>query len=236
MHKFMPHPLFTAQPTVYKTQTDMMVVIDSFLQSIGKRLYNLQFEGIQYEWKGRGRYHVLPPIIEKHTYPLDSGTLDLKKISQRFKGTYVKDAQGNLHDLSKRILRNFYVDAESAIPYYETYNPNVGLINYGLRFKGDSDFYIICDGSHRMDYALEFLDQPITAILVESDDLFPYYALPVPFRPATRLTSKHAEKMYPRLERDKIHLMNDFLKKVLHYDWIAGGLHVSKLRSQIAIH
>ncbi|HLC32414.1 MAG TPA: hypothetical protein VJJ82_01170, partial [Candidatus Nanoarchaeia archaeon] len=59
------------------------------------------------------------------------------------------------------------------------------------------------------------------------------YALPMPFRPTTRLTSKDAEKMYPRLERDKIHLFNDFMKKVLHYDW--RGLYVSGLRSQTNI-
>ena len=42
--------------------------------------------------------------------------------------------------------------------------------------------------------------------------------------------------MYHKLERDKIHLFNDFIKKILHYDWEAGGLKVSKLRSNVDIY
>ena len=157
------------------------------------------------------------------------------KLAERFNGSDVKDARGNLHSLSKGVIRDFYVDQESKVPYMSVFNDNVELINYGLKFNGDHEFYIICDGSHRMDFALEHLSEPINALLVEADDLYPYYALPMPFRPATRLTSKKAEKMYPRLERDKVHLLSDFVRKVLHYDWIAGGLHVSKLRNKSAL-
>lgn len=95
---------------------------------------------------------------------------------------------------------------------------------------------MVCDGSHRLDYAMEILNQPINVILVESENLFPYYAFPMPFRPTTRLTSKEAEKLYPKLERDKVHLLNDFIKKILHYDWGGGQLHVSSLRQQSTIY
>jgi len=174
--------------------------------------------------------------VEKHSIPLDKGTFDLKKILKIFEGTFVKDARGTLHDISKQTLRNYYVDKESKIKYLDLFNHNAGLINYGLRFNGPNDFYIICDGSHRIDLAIEVHNKPINAILVEADQLYPYYAFPMSFRPTTRLTSKQAEKMYPKLELDKIHLFNDFLKKVLHYDWRAGGLYVSKLRQQTKIH
>jgi len=236
MHDLRPQPLFTAQPTIYKDQINMLSEVDNFLKTIGKRINTLKFEGIQYTWEGRGRFHVLPPIVEKHSYPLLKGFFDLKKLAQKFKGKYVKDAKGNLHEVSKQIIRNYYVDHESKIPYLELFNNNAELINYGLRFSGDTDFYVVCDGSHRMDYSLEYLDQPISVLLVESDDLLPYYAFPMPFRPTTRLSSKQAERMYPKLERDKIHLFNDFLKKVLHYDWAEAGLLVSKLRSRPKIY
>lgn len=235
MHDLQPHPLFTAQPTIYKTQIDMLSQVDEFLKTIGKKINTLGFEGISYDWKGRGNFHVLPPIIEKHSYPLTKGFFDLNKIASRFKGTYAKDAKGKMHELSQKTMRNYFVDEESCINYLDLFNHNAKLINYGLRFSGNNDFYIICDGSHRMDYALEHKNEQISVILVESDDLLPYYAFPMPFRPTTRLTSKAAEKMYPKLERDKIHLFNDFLKKVLHYDWNAGGLNVSKLRSKTKI-
>ncbi len=235
MHNLQPHPLFTAQPTIYKTQLDMLTHVDAFLQTQGRRIHNLGFEGFQYMWEGRGRFHVLPPIVEKHSYPLKNGTLDLKKIAEIFKGTFVKDAAGNLHEISKRFLRNYFVDKESKIAYLDVFNPNAEIINYGLRFNGVEDFYIICDGSHRMDLAIETLNHPVNVILVEGEGIFPYYALPMPFIPTTRLTSKDAEKMYPRLERDKIHLFNDFMKKVLHYDWEEGGLYVSELRQNVKI-
>ena len=231
MHNLRPQPLFTAQPTIYKTQTDMLATVESFLNTLNKSIHTLGFEGIQYDWKGRGRFHVLPPIVEKHSYPLKNGFFDLSKIAQRFKGKFVKDARGNLHELSDKTLRNYYVDEESKVSYLNVFNHNAELINYGLRFNGANDFYIICDGSHRIDYALEYLNKQVNVILVESDDLLPYYAFPMPFRPATRLSSKEAERIYPKLERDKVHLFNDLLKKVLHYDWTQGGLHVSKLRS-----
>ena len=240
LRDFQPSPLFTAQPTIYKTQTDMLAQVDRFLQTIGKRINVLGFEGVQYTWEGRGRYHVLPPIIEKHIYPLSKGSFDLSKMAKRFEGCFVKDARGNLHELSKRFIKNFYVDQESKIEYLDIFNHNAELVNYGLNFNGKTDFYIICDGSHRLDYAIEYLNQPTNAILVEPIDqeypLLPYYAFPIPFRPTTRLTSKEAEKKYQRLERDKIHLLNDFLKKTLHYDWVEGGLLVSKLRQQTTIY
>ena len=235
MHNMQPQPLFTAQPTIYNTQIEMLQKVDEFLQTIGKRIHTLGFEGIQYMWEGRGRFHVLPPVIEKHSYPLKRGWIDIKKVCDRFEEAYVKDARGNLHEIGKGLIKNYFIDQESKIDYLNVFNPNVELINYGLRFNGNGTFYVICDGSHRMDYALELLDEPITAILADGSDLYPYYALPMPFRPTTRLTSKDAERKYPRLERDKVHLFNDFMKKVLHYDWEAGGLHVSNLRENTKI-
>ncbi len=236
MRDFKSRPLFTAQPTIYNTQTEMLAQVDNFLKTQGKRIHNLDFEAFQYTWEGRGSYHVLPPIIEKHQYDLSKGYFDLKKLGARFNGVYVRDAKGQLHDLSKRFIKNFYLDNESKVNFMDIFNHNASLINYGMRFSEKAVFYIICDGSHRMDLALEILNEPISAILVESDDLLPYYAFPMPFRPTTRLSSKDAEIMYPKLERDKIHLLNDFLRKVLHYNWEAGGLYVSKLRSNPKIY
>jgi hypothetical protein len=233
MHEFRPQPLFTAQPTIYKSSIDLLSQVDKFLLTIGKRIHTLSFEAVHYNWEGRGYFHVLPPIIEKHSYPLVQGSFNLKKLAERFKGAYVKDARNQLHELGKGVIKGYYVDKESKVNYMDIFNSNAELINYGLRFNGPHEFYIICDGSHRMDYALEHLNEPVNALLVESDeDLFPYYALPMPFRPATRLSSKAAEVMYPKLERDKVHLLSDFIKKILHYDWEAGGLRVGSLRSK----
>ena len=78
----------------------------------------------------------------------------------------MKDGKGKLHAINTGLLRNYFVDKETSMSYLDLFNHNTKLINYGLRFTGDSDFYIICDGSHRMDYALEYLDQPINAILL----------------------------------------------------------------------
>ncbi|MBT4175177.1 hypothetical protein HOC80_05370 [archaeon] len=232
MHNFQQHPLFTAQPTIYADQTEIMDNVDNFLKTIDKRIFNIGFEGVQYYWEGRGRFHIIPPIIEKHVYPLKDGFLDFEKMSKRFEGAFVKDAKGELHPLFEKVIRDFYIDHGSKVSYMNVFHHNAELINYGLRFNGNHEFFIICDGSHRIDFALEHLDEPTNAIVVESDNLLPYYAFPMPFRPVTRLTSKKAERMYPRLERDKVHLLNSFIKKVLHYDWVKGGLHVSSLRNK----
>ncbi len=235
-HNLEPNPLFTSQPTIYKDQLDIIEEVDGFLQTLQKRIHSLGFEGIQYQWKDRGMFHVLPPVVEKQVYHLNKGTIDPKRMLQRFKGAHIKDARGNLHELSKRTLRDYYVDQESKVSYLDIFNHNLDLLNYGVQFDGPYTFYVICDGSHRLDYAIEMLNQPINVILVESEDLFPYYAFPVPFRPTMRLSSKDAEKMYPKLERDKIHLLNDMIKKVLHYNWKEGNLNVSSLRQQVKIH
>jgi hypothetical protein len=230
------HNLFTPQPTIYENQLEVFDTVDKFLRSHKMRINDLR-NGLQYYWEGRGDFHILPPIIEKHTYELKNGYLDLDKISNRFKDTYTMDARNNLHNLSKRFLNSFYIDEVSKLDYLDVFNSNAPIINYGLRYNGKQDFYIICDGSHRIDYAVEKLGKPITAILVEPESerkpLLPYYAFPVSFVPTVRLTSKKSEKMYPRLERDKIHLLNDFIKKTLHYDWEAAQLSVSKLRSNL---
>ena len=188
---------------------------------------------IEYNWEGRGIFHMIPPIIERHSYKLKNGFIDLDSIQKYFKGTYVKDHQGNLHTLNKRYLENFYIDEISSIPRLDIFHSNASLINYGLKYNRKENFNIICDGSHRVDYALEYLQEPISVILVESkkSNLIPYYAFPMPFRPTIRLSSKKSEKMYPKLERDKVHLLNDFLKKTLHYDWTPAGLSMSKLRA-----
>jgi len=231
-------PLFTPQPTIYENQTNIIKTVDKFLRSKKLRIDKLD-SGVKYHWEGRGDFHVLPPIIEKHTYPLKNGFLDFKKLSKRFKGTHVRDARKNLHSLSEKYLNGFYIDEVSKFDYLYIFNPNSPIINYGVNYNGDYTFYTICDGSHRVDYALEILGKPITALLVEPEEktnLIPYYAFPVPFRPTLRLSSKRSEKMYHRLERDKIHLLNDFICKSLHYDWESGGLQVSKLRSNVEIH
>lgn len=228
--------LFTPQPTIYQNQLEIIEIVDNFLRSKGLKLNELE-SAVEYSWEDRGDFHMLPPVVEKHTYDLDDGFLDLDKLIERFSDSYVKDARGSLHALSSRYLNSFFIDEISKINYLDIFNSNASIINYGLRYKGKQDFYIICDGAHRVDYSLEKLNEPITVILVEpKESLIPYYAFPVPFRPAIRLSSKQSEKMYPRLERDKIHLLNDFINKVLHYDWGAGGLNVGKLRSNKEIY
>jgi len=231
--------LFTPQPTIYQTQIEITETVDHFLHKTGRSVTNLH-EGIQYSWEGRGTFHVLPPIVEKHTYPLQNGFIDIPELARRFNGTYVKDAQGNLHHLGNLELHNFYIDEVSRLTHLDTFSSNAPIINYGLPYSGEHTFYIICDGSHRLDYALEKLRQPTTVIVVEAkhkdEPLIPYYAFPAPLRPTIRLSSKKAEKMFYRLELDKIHLLNDFIKKILHYDWEAAGLFVGKLRSNVEIY
>ena len=229
-------PLFSPPPTVYQNQIEIVETVDRFLRREKMRVHTLQ-HAVEYDWEGRGIFHVLPPLVEKHSYDLKEGFFDLAKMSRRFKSLHVKDARGNLHDLSKRYLNSFFIDEVSKIDHLDIFNSNAPLINYGLQYSGVHDFYIVCDGTHRIDYAIETLGKPITVILVEPETrLVPYYAFPVPFRPTIRLSSKRSEKMYPRLERDKIHLFNDFISKVLHYDWSEGGLSVSKLRSNVEVY
>lgn len=230
------YPLFTPQPTIYQNQTDIMKTVDTFLKKHHIEINNLK-GGMEYSWEGRGDFHILPPVIEKHTYDLREGYIDLDKMCTRFTNTYITDARNNLHHLGNRFLSSFYIDEVSKLDYLDIFNSNTPLVNYGTRQNGKKDFYIICDGSHRIDYALEQLGKPITVILAESKSqkkpLIPYYALPVSFTPTIRLSSKKAEKMHVRIERDKIHLLNDYIKKNLHYNWESANLNVSKLRSNL---
>lgn len=231
--------LFTPQPTIYQNQVEVIETVYDFLKKEGIDLGNLRGM-VEYEWQDRGTFHVLPPVIEKHVYPLKDGFVDLEALSKRFRGTYARDACGDLHHLGNMELHNFHIDEVSKISRLDLFNSNAPIINYGLPFTGNYSFYIICDGAHRLDYVLEKLNKPITVIVVEAKHkehpLIPYYAFPVPMRPTTRLSSKKAEKMFHRLERDKIHLLNDYICKVLHYDWETAGLLVSKLRSNVDIY
>lgn len=230
-------PLFSPQPTIYLNQLEIIKTVDEQLSVKFIRVYQLEY-GIEYNWEGRDLFHMIPPIIEKHAYPLKEGFIDLKKLIHAFENLFVKDGKNNLHRVTNRFLKNFFIDEVSSLKHLDVFHCNAPLINYGLKRNGLQNFHIICDGSHRIDYAIEHLHKPITAILVEATQdtsLIPYYAFPMPYFPTIRLSSKLSEKMYPRLERDKIHLFNDFLKKVLHYDWSPAGLNVSKLRSNVEI-
>ena len=226
------YPLFSPQPTIYENQLEIIKTVDDFLKNEGERINELKY-AVKYDWEDRGEFHMLPPIIEKHTYHLRGGFIDLDKLSQRFNNFYTLDAKENLHHLANRYLENFFIDEISFMKQLDIFNSNASLINYGIQYNGLNDFYIICDGSHRIDYAIEHLRKPISVILVEAGDnsLIPYYAFPMPFRPTIRLSSKRSEQMFHRLERDKIHLFHDLIKKILHYDWETAGLSVSKLRS-----
>lgn len=224
--------LFTSQPTIYQNQLDIMAEVDSFLRKNNLQINDLQC-AVKYHWPERGDFHVLPPIVEKHTYHLNQGYLDLADLSRRFHGCYIRDARGQLHNLGNRYLEGYYIDEVSKVDHLDIFHSHASIINYGLQHTGKFDFYVICDGSHRIDYAMEILQKPITVIVIEpiEGDLLPYYAFPVSFWPTMRLSSKQSEKMYIRLERDKIHLLHDLINKVLRYDWTTGGLMVSKLRS-----
>lgn len=224
-------PLYTSQPYLYDVQTQIIQTLYEFLETEGLDLFNL--EGIiEYEWEGRGIYHVMPPIVERHSYSLNGGFLDLDKMSDRFEGHYVRDAKGNMHHLSEEVLNDFYIDDISRLPNLHIFNPNIEIVNYGISMTGDWKVNIICDGSHRIDYALEYMQRPIRTIVVEGRNkpLIPYYALPVPFRPSIRLSSKRSVGIYPTLARDKVHLFNSYISHVLHYDWEGAGLNISSLR------
>ncbi|MBP6085218.1 hypothetical protein KA517_03200 [Candidatus Gracilibacteria bacterium] len=223
--------LFTSQPTVYQNQLEIMAIVDKFLAKHNFKINRLS-QAIAYDWEGKGSFHILPPIIEKHSFDLDNGYINLEKLSTRFQGTYIRDARQQLHHLGSRYLNGYFIDEVSKINHLDIFHSHAPIINYGLHKTGKFEFHVICDGSHRIDYALETLQEPITVLLVEGiEDLLPYYAFPVSFSPTMRLSSKQSEKMYVRLERDKIHLLHDLINKVLRYDWTKGNLSVSKLRS-----
>ena len=226
--------LFSPQPTVYQNQLDIIKTVDEFLREHNMRVPNLE-GAVEYIWEGRGNYHMIPPIIEHHTYDLKNGFIDFRKLLKKFDNLYVHDGNNRPHRIKDRYLKKFFIDEVSFVRDMDIFHNNAQLFNYGLKHNGKVDFYIVCDGSHRIDYAIETLRKPINVILVEAEqfDLVPYYAFPMPFMPTIRLSSKRSEKMFPRLERDKVHLFNDFLKKVLHYEWSNSGLNVSKLRSNI---
>src|SRR3989344_9328855 len=50
MHNLQPQPLFTAQPTIYKTQTEMLAHVDEFLKTMKKRIHTLWFVRDQCGW------------------------------------------------------------------------------------------------------------------------------------------------------------------------------------------
>lgn len=231
-------PLYSPQPTIYRNQSEVIQAVDEFLKKHNLSVNRLT-EAVNYSWKGRGNFTILPPIVERHKQSLVNGYLDLKTVNKTLAKKYVKDAKSNLHDLENRYLNDFYIDEVSKLDNMDIFHSNVPLVNYGLKYTGEWSYSIVCDGSHRVDHAIEHLREPLIVIVVEApsdNNLVPYYALPMPFRPTLRLTSKRAEKMYPRLERDKFHLLNDFLKKTLHYDWTKGDLSVSSLRAKTDIY
>ena len=234
VHNGAKKQLFSPQPTLYQNQLEIIKTVDQFLKSKGMRVNKLK-GAIEYDWQGRDTYHMLPPIIEKHTYYLKNGFIDLDKMTHCFDELFVKDSAEKLHRIADRYLKNFHIDEVSAVREMDVFHSNAALINYGLKHNGKYDFYIVCDGMHRIDYSIETLNEPIDVILVEGgkSNLVPYYAFPMPYHPTIRLSSKQSEKMYPRIERDKVHLFNDFLKKVLHYDWSGADLNVSRLRSNL---
>ena len=230
-------PLFSPQPTIYLNQLQIIKTVSEAMRQHDIRIHQLEY-AIEYNWEGRGSFHMLPPVIERHSYPLEKGFIDLDKLIRYFDRYYVKDGQETLHRVTDRHLKDYFIDEVSSIRQLDVFHSNAPLINYGLQLNSRQDFHIVCDGMHRIDFAIEHLHEPITVILVEPEEeatLVPYYAFPMPYHPTVRLSSKLSEKMYPRLERDKVHLFNDFLKKVLHYDWSPAGLNISKLRSNAEI-
>jgi len=231
-------PLFSPQPTIYKNQSEIIQTVDQFLSNNNMSLTSLT-EAVNYNWRGRGDFTILPPIVERHTQKLDNGYLDLSYLNGLLKDKYIKDAAGKLHDLGSRYLQNYHVDEVSKLDKVDIFHEQMPLINFGLRYTGFWHYSIICDGSHRIDHAIEYLKQPQLVIVADDFDsvpLTPYYALPMPFRPTMRLTSKRAEALYPRLERDKFHILNDLMNKTLHYDWTTAGLNVSSLRTKTEIY
>src|SRR4051812_43240713 len=54
-------PLFTPQPTIYENQTKIIEEVDQFLLSHDIKMSALR-QAVKYDWKGRGEFHVLPPV------------------------------------------------------------------------------------------------------------------------------------------------------------------------------
>lgn len=227
--------LWTPQPTIYDNQTQIIERVSTFLAENGKDIFRLS-GAVDYHWEGRGDYTILPPLVEMQQLPLQEGTIDLDAFVQRFDGLFLPDAQGTLHDMSTRYLDDFHVDEVSSARSFDILDANMGLLNYGRRVTDAWNYTIICDGAHRIDFGVEINGVPIQVILVgpasNEKPLRPYYALPMPFHPTTRLSSKKAEALYPTLALDKVHILADLIRKVLHYKWTQAGLNVSSLRSE----
>ena len=81
-------PLFSPQPTIYLNQTDIVKTVDDFLIKNKMRVNELK-KAIEYEWEGRGVFHMLPPIIEKHVYTMDEGFIDLDILTKSFQDFFV---------------------------------------------------------------------------------------------------------------------------------------------------
>lgn len=224
--------LFTPQPTIYTNQLKVFDEVELFLSKMWKSITNLWMEFIEYSWEWRWIYHMLPPIVEKFEIDFKNWFIDRDAMIKRFEWVYIKDYIWTLHHLWDRYLKNFHIDEEYTIKLVDVFNDNLKLINYWTNFNWKNTFYVICDWSHRVDFALEILQKPINAMIIEWVEL-PYYALPQWFFPMTRISSKLAETAHWHLYIDKIHLLNDYIKKCLHYDWDAWNLKVSKLRSNL---
>src|SRR3989338_5175729 len=78
-------PLFTPQPTIYENQTKILEEVYAFLLAHDFKMSMLE-NAVEYDWEGRGEFHILPPIIEKHTFRLTNGYLDLPRLLRRFRG------------------------------------------------------------------------------------------------------------------------------------------------------
>jgi hypothetical protein len=232
--------VWTPQPTIYEDQLAIIDTVWKALERAGISPFELD-HAVNYDWQtwdaDPTRFAIMPPVIEQQQFLLDHGRIDLGHLASLFTGAYIKDARGQLHSLEARFLEGYYIDQVSASPHLDIFHPQLPLINYGQHLTGTWDVNIVCDGAHRLDLATETYRRPITVVVVEpaidGPPLIPYYALPMPVLPNMRLSSKAIEALYPNLTRDKWHLLNDILKKLLHYDWTTGGLNVSSLRSQV---
>ena len=189
--------IFTPQPSVYQTHLDKIERLNGLFLNEGVNIFDLTggYDFIGFDEEGEKEWTIIPPVVERFFVPIKDAYLDYS----RFLG----------NDLKQRLneegvtLTNLYVD------------------NYKIDFDG----WNICDGSHRIHFAIL---NAINQCLLSIDDIkegWPYYAVPQPY------SKIHVEPERIEDKLDKIHILPEPCHKWLYRLFPSGGILSGTIRS-----
>ncbi len=197
---YISNRIFTPQPSIYQTELDKIGKVNELFLKKGIDIFDLNggYDFVSLGEREEKRWTIIPPIIERLPIPIKYyGWFDYGEAISDSLRNKLKEENLRLRDLD--IILEYML----VTPWFD----------------------IICDGSHRIHFAVLDGRKQNLLFIDNIREGWPYYAIPQPY------SKVHVEPFRDEEKLDKQHVVEEPAHKHLYRLFPSGGIFSGDVRS-----